>query len=286
MGSLDAKGIDVARILTDAHAAGVGVDQTVAAVTTAAVAAPVSAPAASAPPSAPRPAVTTAAAGPAAASGPHSVPGTVNVPAVPAARPGPAKDPWAPPPAPAAAPGPAREKKPVSTDARRSYEPLTEGLEVPKDLDLADRSGALEQFGVSPAVHSRIVGVVKDYVADRPASLLLSARHRPLLAARMARMEEAGVPLREHVARLGRDTSWEAGPASGLAGRLVRATHHALITPLGEPLPAGPRVSPGAARSRSATISGPAPGRQAPAEAAVPAHRQAAAPGKGAGRGR
>ncbi|MFI6007055.1 hypothetical protein ACIA98_43220, partial [Streptomyces sp. NPDC051366] len=147
----------------------------------------------------------------------------------------------------------------MSTDARRSYGPLTEGLDVPKDLDLADRSGALEQFGVSPAVHSRIVGVVKDYVADRPASLLLSARHWPLLAARMARMEEAGVPLREHVARLGRDTSWEAGPASGFAGRLVRATHHALITPLGEPLPAGPRVSPGAARSRSATIGGPAP---------------------------
>ncbi|MGW0395967.1 hypothetical protein ACWDYJ_34935 [Streptomyces sp. NPDC003042] len=40
MGSLDAKGIDVARILTDAHAAGVGVDQAVAAVTAAAAQAP------------------------------------------------------------------------------------------------------------------------------------------------------------------------------------------------------------------------------------------------------
>ncbi|WP_435972231.1 hypothetical protein [Streptomyces sp. Qhu_M48] len=34
MAQLDAKGIDVTRILTDAHAAGTGVDQAVAAVTT------------------------------------------------------------------------------------------------------------------------------------------------------------------------------------------------------------------------------------------------------------
>ncbi|MEU4732073.1 hypothetical protein [Streptomyces sp. NPDC023588] len=43
MGQLDAKGIDVARILLDAHAAGAGVDQAVAAVTTAAAPAPTSA---------------------------------------------------------------------------------------------------------------------------------------------------------------------------------------------------------------------------------------------------
>ncbi|MFF9984711.1 hypothetical protein [Streptomyces erythrochromogenes] len=50
MGDLDARGIDVARILLDAHAAGAGVDQAVAAVTTAAAAqAPAPAPAAPAP---------------------------------------------------------------------------------------------------------------------------------------------------------------------------------------------------------------------------------------------
>ncbi|MGP3638673.1 hypothetical protein ACTU45_36255, partial [Streptomyces sp. 24-1644] len=50
MGRLDARGIDVARILMDAHAAGAGVDQAVAAVTTAAAAqAPAPAPATPAP---------------------------------------------------------------------------------------------------------------------------------------------------------------------------------------------------------------------------------------------
>ncbi|MFD6187481.1 hypothetical protein [Streptomyces goshikiensis] len=44
MGSLDANGKDVARILADAHAAGVGEDQAVAAVTTAAARAPAPAP--------------------------------------------------------------------------------------------------------------------------------------------------------------------------------------------------------------------------------------------------
>ncbi|MGW7461149.1 hypothetical protein [Streptomyces sp. NPDC054797] len=56
MGQLDAKGIDVARIPLDAHAAGAGVDQAVAAVTTAAAAgAPAPAPAAPAAPPPPPP---------------------------------------------------------------------------------------------------------------------------------------------------------------------------------------------------------------------------------------
>ncbi|MEU7509835.1 hypothetical protein ACFZBM_37735 [Streptomyces lavendulae] len=68
MGRLDAGGIDVARILLDAHRAGVGVDQAVAAVTTAAAA------------SAPAPAATSAdvrVPAPAAASGtaPTGAPG-------------------------------------------------------------------------------------------------------------------------------------------------------------------------------------------------------------------
>ncbi|MCY0955248.1 hypothetical protein [Streptomyces sp. H27-S2] len=46
-------------------------------------------------------------------------------------------------------------------------------------------------------------------------------------------------------------------------------------------------VSAAAARSRSTTTpTRRAPGQPAPAEAAVPAHRQQAAPGKGAGRTR
>lgn len=55
MGRLDTAGIDVARILTDAHLAGVGVDQAVVAVTAAAAKTPAPAPAAISPP-APAPA--------------------------------------------------------------------------------------------------------------------------------------------------------------------------------------------------------------------------------------
>lgn len=93
MGHLDARGVDVARILLDAHAAGAGVDQAVAAVATAAAAkAPAPAPATPAP-------TTTPAPDPASADArlpaPAPAPGTT--PAAAAAPVRDAVDPWAPP---------------------------------------------------------------------------------------------------------------------------------------------------------------------------------------------
>ncbi|WP_392892380.1 hypothetical protein [Streptomyces sp. LN699] len=102
MGQLDARGIDVARILRDAYAAGVGVDQAVAAVTTAAANKAL----------APAPALT---ATPAAS-------GAVAPPArdVLAARMGSSGDPWAAPAAgrvPAPAPGTAPAPTPAAAAA-------------------------------------------------------------------------------------------------------------------------------------------------------------------------
>lgn len=93
MGRLDAKGIDVARILLDAHAAGAGVDQAVAAVTTAAAAkAPAPAPATPAATAAPAP---DPASADARLPAPAPAPGTT--PAAAAAPLRDAVDPWAPP---------------------------------------------------------------------------------------------------------------------------------------------------------------------------------------------
>ncbi|WP_234437819.1 hypothetical protein [Streptomyces sp. WM6368] len=66
------------------------------------------------------------------------------------------------------------------------------------------------------------------------------------------------------------------------------ATLHSLTTPPSASPASESRlwVSPMAARSRSTTTPTAAPGQPAPAEAAVPAHRQQTAPTKGAGRGR
>ncbi|MGW0393852.1 hypothetical protein ACWDYJ_23720 [Streptomyces sp. NPDC003042] len=291
MGRLDAKGIDVARILLDAHAAGAGVDQAVAAVTTAAAApATAPAPATPAPTAAPAP-------GPAA-------PGAVAPPArdVLASRMGGSGDPWGAPaagrvPAPAPAPGtapapaaaPVREAAdpwapPASTDAKRSWGPLTEGLNAPRDLDLGDRAKALEQLGVNRLAHAAIVGVVKDVLSETQVGLLV-------VAARMDQIRDHGGTglLGAHLARLGTDTTWKEGPSSTVVGRLVDATLHSLTTPPSAPdAPVSRvRVSPAAARSRSTTTpAAAAPGQQAPTEAAVPAHRQQTAPARGAGRTR
>ncbi|MFE4210757.1 hypothetical protein ACFRSX_29445 [Streptomyces goshikiensis] len=160
MGHLDARGIDVARILLDAHVAGAGVDQAVAAVTTAAA----------------------AGAPPAATTAPAAAPG-----AAPTAAPAPAAsppvreavDPWAP---------------PASVDAKRSWGPLTEGLSVPRDLDLSDRTKALEQLGVNRLAHATIVGVVKDALPETQVGLLVGSRQWPLLEARMDQIRDQGGP--------------------------------------------------------------------------------------------
>ncbi|MFF3432435.1 hypothetical protein [Streptomyces sp. NPDC002602] len=313
MGRLDDKGIDGARILLDAHAhaAGAGVDQAVAAVTTAA-ANKAPAPPAPAPTLAPAPASAAPgvvappargsrmggsgdpwaapAAGRVPAPAPAPAPGTAPVPApAPAAASASA-------PAPAVAVAPVREAAdpwapPASVDARRSWGPLTEGLAVPRDLDLGDRAKALEQLDVNPLAHATIVGIVKDVLPETQVGLLVGSRPWPLLAARMNQIRDAGGPalLGAHLARLGEDTSWREGPTSTTVGRLVDATLNSLTRSPSAPAASASwgRVSPTAARSRSATTpAAAAPGQQAPAEAAIPAHRQQAAPAKGAGRSR
>ncbi|MFD5620545.1 hypothetical protein [Streptomyces yangpuensis] len=177
----------------------------------------------------------------------------------------------------------------ASSDAKRVWGPLTEGLTVPRDLDLGNRPRALKQLKVQPAAHSQMVAMVKEVLPEREAGLLIGSRPWPLLAARMQQLgEHHGTDtVAQHLNRLTTNTSWQEATGPALVGRLVDATLTSLTTPPGTPAPARPRVSAAAARSRSTTTpAAAAPGRQAPAEAAVPAHRQQAAPARGAGRTR
>ncbi|MEW2174474.1 hypothetical protein AB0935_31840 [Streptomyces sp. NPDC007027] len=279
MGHLHEQGVDVARILTDAHAAGLGVDQAVAAAT-ARTSTRAPAPAVRpAPAAAPTP-VPAAAVRTAPAPAPATAPTAARTAAVrPAAAPAPdAKpDPWA-----------TRPVRPVSTDAKRAWGPLTEGLRIPRDLDLADRAHALDQLGISTGAHRLLVSRVNEALPERDAALLVNSRLWPLLAHRMHTMAQAGEPLTAHLARLNPDTAaWRTGPPADTATRLLLAAHHALTTPLDAPLPTGPRVSASAARSRSTT--GPdttAHQQPAPAEPAARAHHRQTAPTPRQGRGR
>ncbi|MFD6204309.1 hypothetical protein ACWCQF_17985 [Streptomyces rubiginosohelvolus] len=286
MGHLHDQGVDVARLLTDAQAAGLGVDQAVAARTSPRAQAPAPSPTAPTPAPAARPAPATAPA-PAVRTAP--APATTPAPApAPALRPEPAERPTS---TPDAKPDPwaVRPAPPVSTDAKRAWGPLTEGLEIPRDLDLADRARALDQLGISTGAHRLLVSRVNEALPERDAALLVNSRPWPLLAHRMHTMAQAGKPLTAHLARLNPDTAaWRTGPPADTATRLLLAAHHALTTPLETPLPTGPRVSASAARSRSTTTGPDTTARQqpAPAEPAAPAHHQQTAPAPGQGRGR
>ncbi|WP_345695738.1 hypothetical protein [Kitasatospora terrestris] len=140
----------------------------------------------------------------------------------------------------------------VSRDALRSYGPLTVGLDVPLDLDLGNRERALAQLGVSKAQNSRYVRWAHEAVPgmERTISLLVTTRQWPLIAARMARLEDHGADPRTHLAHLNRDRSWADGPTPGLGERLLRAACAALHRPAGEH-PAPPAVIPAAARATS-----------------------------------
>ncbi|MFJ3728845.1 hypothetical protein ACIPYQ_40665 [Streptomyces sp. NPDC090045] len=227
----------------------------------------------------PAPAPAPGPAGPAPAA-PAAAPAT----GAPAAmqRAGEAADPWA---APVPAPAPA----PASTDAKRAWGPLTEGLTVPRDLDLGNRPRALKQLKVQPAAHSQMVAMVREVLPEREAGLLIGSRQWPLLAARMQQLgERDGTDtVAQHLNRLTSETSWQEATGTALVGRLVDATLASLTTPPGAPAAARPRVSAAAARSRSTTtLTGAAPGRPAPAEPAVSAYRRQAAPTRRQGRGR
>ncbi|MGW8487462.1 hypothetical protein [Streptomyces sp. NPDC055886] len=288
MGHLHEQGVDVARILTDAHAAGLGVDQAVAAATAARTSPQAQAPSPTAPTPAPAPAARPApATAPAPAAAVRTAPAPAAAPApAPVVRPEPAVRPTS---TPAPDPWAARPVPPVSTDAKRAWGPLTEGLTIPRDLDLADRARALDQLGISTGAHRLLVSRVNEALPERDAALLVSSRPWPLLAHRMHTMAQAGEPLSAHLARLNPDTAaWRTGPPADTATRLLLAAHHALTTPLDTPLPTGPRVSASAARSRS-TTTGPgtaAHQQPAPAEPAAPAHHRQTAPAPRQGRGR
>ncbi|MFJ9506671.1 hypothetical protein ACIRPZ_23085 [Streptomyces anulatus] len=304
MGRLHDQGVDVARILTDAHAAGLGVDQAIAAAVAVAPApATTPAPASAAP--APGTAPTSPASAPAAAPAPAPAPvapvATTPQPAAPAApataptppvrtpAPAPAPIPAVAPPAPGTAQKPDPWAAPaVSTDAKNVWGPLTEGLNIPRDLDLGDRARALDQLGVTPGANRTLVARVNETLPERDATLLVNSRQWPVLAHRMHRMAQQGVPFAAHLARIAPDTAaWRTGPPSNAAARLLLAAHHALTTPLDQALPTGPRVSTTAARSRSTTAPDTAASKQpAPTEPAVPAHRQQTAPAPRQGRGR
>ncbi len=98
-------------------------------------------------------------------------------------------------------------------------------------------------------------------------------------------MAQQNVPLSARLARIASGSaSWRTGPPSETTARLLLAAHHALTTPLDQPLPAGPRVSTTAARSRSTTTGETAAPKQ-PAPAAptrtTPAGRPRTTPGMG-----
>ncbi|MER7763820.1 hypothetical protein [Streptomyces sp. NPDC097619] len=308
MGRLDQRGVDVAGLLRSAHEQGMGVDRAVASVLAVAGPAGVTPDGPVNPYAAPAPAPVAAGSAPAAAG---AVPGQSRIldlapPRGPEPAPRRSKvwsllDDPAPGAAPAAAPSPAAAPAPavagpgpggVSADARALWGPLTAGLTVPNDLDLADRPTALGRLGVSGAANSRLVTLVQDTLgSEQETALLVATRAWPLLAARMADTArgpegEQGLLDRLH-AGLGDTAAWRQAPPSELAGRMVVATLGALTGPPGAPVPDRPRVSAAAARSRSTTTStGPAPGRAVAAQTAVPAHRRQAGPAPRQGRGR
>ncbi|MFD7258861.1 hypothetical protein [Streptomyces sp. NPDC059874] len=88
---------------------------------------------------------------------------------------------------------------------------MTEGLTVPRDLDLGDRARAVQQLKVPEAAHSQMVVMVKGVLPEQEAGLLVGARQWPLLAARMQKIGESGGPaaVGQHLCRLGNDTSWK-----------------------------------------------------------------------------
>ncbi|KUJ70369.1 hypothetical protein ACZ90_04290 [Streptomyces albus subsp. albus] len=177
----------------------------------------------------------------------------------------------------------------MSADARNVWGPLTEGLNIPRDLDLGDRARALNQLGVTPDAHRTLVRTVNETLPQQEAGFLVSSRQWPVLAHRMHRMTQQNLPLAEHLARITPDTApWRTGPLSNIAARLLLDAHHALTTPLDQPLPTGPRVSTTAARSRSTTAvpDRTTPKQPAPVRPAVPAHRQQTAPAARHARGR
>ncbi|MFJ6889900.1 hypothetical protein ACIQRC_34345 [Streptomyces californicus] len=178
----------------------------------------------------------------------------------------------------------AGEAQTTSRDAMLSYGPLTKGLDIPKDLDLEDRARALRQLSVGPGENRRYMRMVREALpgAEREVDALVTSRQWPLIAARMAYMEDKGQPVAEHLARLSKDTSWQEGPASQMGRRLVQAANDALRKPVGapvEPRESRARVDTSAARSTSPSMDPTKAAAKATSAArdtpGVAAHREA-----------
>lgn len=176
----------------------------------------------------------------------------------------------------------ASEAPMTSRDAMLSYGPMTTGLDLPKDLDLSDRAKALRQLSIGPLENEYFVRMVRAAMPgrDREVDLMVTAKQWPLVAARMAKMDDASLPVKAHLAGLMRDTSWEQGPSSQLGSRLLQATNDVLRRPPGAPAEGASRVGVNttAARSQSTTVSptrAQASRGSAPAEPGVAAHREA-----------
>ncbi|MFE9482836.1 hypothetical protein ACFYNM_30020 [Streptomyces spororaveus] len=97
------------------------------------------------------------------------------------------------------------------------------GLDVPRDLDLGNRSRALQQLKVQPAAHSQMVAMVREALPEREAGLLIGSRQSPLLAARMQTIGERDgtIAVARHLDRLATDTSWQQATGTAL-GRSAR----------------------------------------------------------------
>ncbi|MFF6903407.1 hypothetical protein [Streptomyces hydrogenans] len=176
----------------------------------------------------------------------------------------------------------------ASRGALLSYGPMTEGLDLPTDLALENRERALVQLAISSHENARYARMLRDALPGhgREVDLALTSKQWPLVAARMAKMEDEKKPLAEHLAGLAKDLSWETGPPGQIGSRLVQATNHVLRhAPGAAPPVVRPRVSMTAATAQSTTV-GPTK-KQAvtvpPAEPGVAAHRQT---GPAAGQGR
>ncbi|MGW5042172.1 hypothetical protein ACWEQK_28845 [Streptomyces parvulus] len=167
----------------------------------------------------------------------------------------------------------------MSRDAQLSYGPLTTGLDLPRDLDLSDRERAFNQLAISPQENQRYTRWVREAMPgrEREADLLVASRQWPLVARRMAQMETEGKPVREHLARLAKDPSWQEGPDAQLGTRLVQAASDALRRPAGDaPGESRVKVNTAAARATSSSLGPTKAAKEAapPAEAGVAPHRQ------------
>ncbi|MEU6946587.1 hypothetical protein ABZ957_15365 [Streptomyces sp. NPDC046316] len=175
----------------------------------------------------------------------------------------------------------AGEAPTTSRDALLSYGPMTEDLDLPRNLNLDDPGYAIhKQLSISPQENAKYVRLLKEALPghEREADLAVASRKWPYVAARMASMEGEGKPLAGHLAGLMKDTAWQQGPPSQTGSRVLQAASHVLSHAPGEAPPiARPKVSTAAARSQSSTV-GPTKAQaakgSAPAEAGVAAHRQ------------